>query len=156
MGTVNLRAKIDPSVFSELRTSWNNRCTQVEARKASEKEIDKANKDIIKKMTESLKDRVYLKNAKLRIRDTDVLLEKFYSIRDLRTNGLSYFSVCTLLPSMAMLFRDDKSSKDIPKIIERKARTLDRLTKRAMKHHGVCETVTLFQIILETQTKYSF
>lgn len=156
MAVLNLRSKMDPSVFTEVRKAWTDRCSQVETRKATEKSIDKANKEIIKKLSDTLKNRVYLKNAKLHIRDADILLEKFYSIRDLRTNSLSYFSICTTLPPLSQLLATDKAAKDIPKTIENRARRLDRLTKRAMKNHGIVEIATNLLIVLETQTKYSF
>lgn len=156
MGIINLRAKVDPSVFTEIRTVWDKRCTQVDVRKNYEKEIDKANKEIFSKISIALKDRTYLKNVKLRIRDTEILMEKCYSIRNTRDNSLRYFSVSTTLPSMIQLFDCDKNAKNFPKLIEKNARILDKLAKRSMKNHGISEMVNLFQIILETSTKYSF
>lgn len=156
-GTLNLREKMEPSLLTEVRKDWISRCDQVEKRKASEKEIDRANKNIIKKLTECLEQRSYLKNALLYVRDTHVTLVKGYSLWDKNQKAKLYFTLEANLPPLQILFASDKSVKEFPKLVENTARLLDRLVRTQFKNHKVQQTVGRpFHIYLDTQTKYSF
>lgn len=157
MSTINLRAKIDPSILTEIRKDWDSRCSQVDKRKASEKEIDRANKNIIKKLTEALKEKSYLKNAVMYIRDTYVTLVKGYCLEDKDSKVEFYFTMETNLPPLVTLLATDTSAKSIPSRVERAARILDRLVKTGFSNHKVKKTAGYpFKIYLDTQTKYSF
>jgi hypothetical protein len=156
VGTLNLRSKIDLSAFTELRQLWTNRCLQVEKRKASEKEIDKANKTVIKTIVDQLQDRSYLINCLMCIKDDGVYLEKRYDVINTKTNAISYFSITMKLQQLMYLLYDDKVAKELPKLIERKTRSMDRLVKTQFKNHTVRKVSAPFVIQLDTSTKYSF
>lgn len=157
MATLNLRSKMDNSLFTELHQQWVDRCTKVKERKESEKTIDKANKDIVRKLSEYLGNKSWLKGSILRIRDNEVILVKGFEIETKDGIPWKYFTIETSLACLDNMLSTEKSAKKIPSTIEQNSRIIDRIVRRQFKNHKIKESTNLqFNIYLETSTKYSF
>lgn len=155
--SVNLRTNLDPNKGVELRKIWVKRCAEVDARKVNEKSVNDDNKAIIAGLVDMVGKTQYLQGATLVIKDTSLRLEKsFFVSRPGEATGDS-FQVSMVLPSLRSLLRTDKTAKTLPKQLERTARFIDRVTKRAMKRHTIKPQEALgFRVKLETMTRYSF